>query len=166
MGSIVNSKFRHAWGGWCSNEVHGRYGVGLFAKFVPGFYEFAKSSNFSNYLLEFTIFAIKSVHLLSNSLMARLPCGMICHVARLQMLSIKKFRTWMWISCIPFSFLDRIQMIAFKHWTWCNYSLIKKSMELDATILELEVKWISDFFRIIDSYNSDLKNHKKCQMMT
>jgi hypothetical protein len=37
---VVDSKYGSAWGGWCSNEVHGSYGVGLWKNIRRGWRSF------------------------------------------------------------------------------------------------------------------------------
>jgi hypothetical protein len=43
---VVDSKYGSAWGGWCSNEVHGSYGVGLWKNIRRGWGELSSHTRF------------------------------------------------------------------------------------------------------------------------
>jgi hypothetical protein len=43
---VVDSKYGSSWGGWCSNEVHGSYGVSLWKNIRRGWREFSSHTRF------------------------------------------------------------------------------------------------------------------------
>jgi hypothetical protein len=43
---VVDSKYASAWGGWCSNEFHGSYGVGHWKNIRRGWEELSSHTRF------------------------------------------------------------------------------------------------------------------------
>ncbi len=45
-GVVMDTKYDSSWGGWCSNEVHGLYGVSLWKYIRRGWKEFSSHTIF------------------------------------------------------------------------------------------------------------------------